>query len=501
MSSQAGLCIYLEERGGRRREQTQSEVPPRRNCRLTLNNLLTMPITTFQHCISCNSAVDTISRELDPSYRDIYEDLFTKSRCNDMPGSRDERLQLQSLMERTSNDLQKHNDAIAQLQERCEMLAKIKAYQKSLVSPIRKLPSDILDEIFKLIAGYVTLFGVHESSRCNGAIFSLSWVCSSWRDLILSRPALWSHICFTFGHTFDASDCTRIMHELLPRAGTTTPLRILLDFGGAGEDVFAFTGLHHVLGTLTGYATNRLKDLSIRVSDFRALYKLLDVFCLRCPKLLSGPLLDVLELAIQIQDPYTGFEEPPDFFRRLSLHCPRLRILETPFLRPTDSINLRNLAVLRINCDLVDGYLSDLLEQAPFLQQLSLSSFHVGTHASSSAASCVLYHTHLTRLTISNMYVYQGFPTGVWDSVRLPNLTHLSASFDIDDEALFDAINPFDELRIMLKVSRCTLKYIYLTPVPDHAAKLFFQEVSLGMEPDSRFTVNGKPYTPVPLSP
>ncbi|KAE9396939.1 hypothetical protein BT96DRAFT_824013, partial [Gymnopus androsaceus JB14] len=140
--------------------------------------------------------MDTFLPELDPAHRDIYNDLYAKNRSNDIPNSEVERAQLESFIERNSSDLQRYDDAIARLQDQRNQLDKIVQYLKSLISPIRKLPPDVLGEIFELVTAdqFIELKIHRYRARGIGRVFRLTWICSWWRKLNLSRPTLWSRI-------------------------------------------------------------------------------------------------------------------------------------------------------------------------------------------------------------------------------------------------------------------------------------------------------------------
>ncbi|KAE9406809.1 hypothetical protein BT96DRAFT_759865, partial [Gymnopus androsaceus JB14] len=150
----------------------------------------------------------------------------------DIPNSEVERAQLQSLIERNSSDVQRYDDAIARLQDQRNQLDKIVQYQKSLLSPIQKLPPDVLGDIFELItADQCINLQIHFKARGIGRVFKLTWICSWWRKLILSRPTLWSRIHLTLGRftTTDAESLfTNMMEEVLLRSGTT-PLCLKLE--------------------------------------------------------------------------------------------------------------------------------------------------------------------------------------------------------------------------------------------------------------------------------
>ncbi|KAE9396927.1 hypothetical protein BT96DRAFT_996320 [Gymnopus androsaceus JB14] len=426
---------------------------------------------TFRRCSSCQSELDTFLPELDPAHRDVYDDLCAKNRSNDIPNSEVERAQLQSLIERNSSDLQRYDDAIARLQDQRNQLNKVLQSRKSLLSPIRKLPPDVLGEIFELVtADQFIGLEIHRSiARGIGRVFVLTWTCSWWRELILSRPTLWSRIHLTLARstTTDAeSQFTNMTEEVLLRSGTTPLCLKLLRNGEPDFSNFELS----VLNTLAGHTISRCKDFYISLRSFPELEKLLD-------------------LAIVIGEDYSLKTEPPRFLEHLSLNCPRLRNLWTPFLRSTDPIDLTNLTFLEIEVKYIGGYMRGLLERCPLLQSLRVSSFHYPNDAATPSPLASVFHTHLTSLTV--VYGDEQFPDGVWDYVQLPNLTFLLVHSNVPD-ALFETRNSFNELKTMLKYSRCMLRNVDFLFVPDTAMSLFFQDVPVS--PECRVEVNGRPY-------
>ncbi|KAJ4464217.1 hypothetical protein C8J55DRAFT_404192, partial [Lentinula edodes] len=116
-------------------------------------------------------------------------------RSNTIPETFAEQLILEHRVEQMSSEIRKYDDAIARLQKQRAQLAKAMTCQKSLLSPIRKLPSDVLIHIFHLVSEDSILFNESPNEKASrtfiGAIFSLTWVCSVWRNLALSQPSLW----------------------------------------------------------------------------------------------------------------------------------------------------------------------------------------------------------------------------------------------------------------------------------------------------------------------
>ncbi|KAF7376685.1 hypothetical protein MSAN_00085500 [Mycena sanguinolenta] len=105
--------------------------------------------------------------------------------------------EIQALLVEPLSRLRSLDDRIAHLQKAIDELAQertgVKAYvdaHQALLSPIRRLPLDILQEIF------VACLPTHRNCVMSAgeAPVLLGRICSSWRDLCLSTPRLWSRL-------------------------------------------------------------------------------------------------------------------------------------------------------------------------------------------------------------------------------------------------------------------------------------------------------------------
>ncbi|THU92576.1 hypothetical protein K435DRAFT_671843, partial [Dendrothele bispora CBS 962.96] len=84
---------------------------------------------------------------------------------------------------------------IAELQQKRADLKKYVDEQQSLLSSMRKFPSEILGEIFSLCCSEYGLSVKREKSlelfQVNAPALVLSQICSRWRDVMISLPSLW----------------------------------------------------------------------------------------------------------------------------------------------------------------------------------------------------------------------------------------------------------------------------------------------------------------------
>ncbi|KAF8133055.1 hypothetical protein K438DRAFT_1884520, partial [Mycena galopus ATCC 62051] len=109
----------------------------------------------------------------------------------------EEVLEIQSLLAEPLSRLQTLDNRIAELQKAIDELAEeratVQAYvdaHKALISPIRRLPLDMLQEIF------VACLPTDRNcvmSACEAPVL-LGRICSSWRNISLSTPRIWARL-------------------------------------------------------------------------------------------------------------------------------------------------------------------------------------------------------------------------------------------------------------------------------------------------------------------
>ncbi|KAJ6544214.1 hypothetical protein B0H19DRAFT_898859, partial [Mycena capillaripes] len=103
-------------------------------------------------------------------------------------------LEIKALLVKPSHRLKRLDDEIADLQKAIDKLAEernsLSAYvdaHKALISPARRLPLDIIQEIF------IACLPTHRNCAMSAseAPVLLGRICSSWRAISLSTPRLW----------------------------------------------------------------------------------------------------------------------------------------------------------------------------------------------------------------------------------------------------------------------------------------------------------------------
>lgn len=73
---------------------------------------------------------------------------------------------------------------INELEQRKQKVEKEIALTLAFISPLRRLPNDILREVF-----------YHVFDAKASCAWGLAAVCTSWRRLVLGMPSLWSKVC------------------------------------------------------------------------------------------------------------------------------------------------------------------------------------------------------------------------------------------------------------------------------------------------------------------
>ncbi|KAK1221520.1 hypothetical protein PQX77_015639 [Marasmius sp. AFHP31] len=123
-------------------------------------------------------------------------------------------------------EISKLKAAILLLEARQTGLKKAMEKYRSLLAPIRRLPSEVLLEIFAYFC--------EESDIIEDKIpeaQTLSSVCRHWREIVTSTPGLWSSFCidFTYHAESVSASYTKITSLFMTRS-KTSPLHISMSF-------------------------------------------------------------------------------------------------------------------------------------------------------------------------------------------------------------------------------------------------------------------------------
>ncbi|KAK7462283.1 hypothetical protein VKT23_007883 [Stygiomarasmius scandens] len=187
------------------------------------------------------------------------EELFTKVRCN--WGGQAEVGEIPKRLEELEEDITRQENQIFQLETRLYSLkiqnkrAKQSASRcRSLLSPIRRLPNEILTRILYSESGQIQFFTgsgckipVSFSDIKENRIFDLMAVSIHWRSIILSTPIFWSDLSVCF-----SSNLKKDSHSLSPGKALAT-LEKLLDRSAAAPLTLVLTGLFDDLQYARGF--------------------------------------------------------------------------------------------------------------------------------------------------------------------------------------------------------------------------------------------------------
>ncbi|KAK1225765.1 hypothetical protein PQX77_011284 [Marasmius sp. AFHP31] len=127
-------------------------------------------------------------------------------------------------------EIRKYENQVRQLRAKQAALRRDIARYSSLSSPIRKLPSETLRHIFGFASVHNQFgHGTYERRWYSGA-FTLSSVCSRWREIAIGLPEIWSNISLRFEER-----ALRPVKICLLRSGQC-PLTLNLDGNGHNHE-------------------------------------------------------------------------------------------------------------------------------------------------------------------------------------------------------------------------------------------------------------------------
>ncbi|KAK7466061.1 hypothetical protein VKT23_004785 [Stygiomarasmius scandens] len=127
---------------------------------------------------------------------------------------------------------------LAGLELQRDLLTRVYDHQRTLISPVRKLPVEVLQQIFSLCSQFPdhldgsdeavaalqnTRDDAEPTSELYLPILDVAQTCSLWRKISLSTPSLWTHLDIWFDSLYDRDyesngssyDCTNKIDELL----------------------------------------------------------------------------------------------------------------------------------------------------------------------------------------------------------------------------------------------------------------------------------------------
>ncbi|KAK1231922.1 hypothetical protein PQX77_004941 [Marasmius sp. AFHP31] len=137
-------------------------------------------------------------------------------------------------------EINKYNALILLLESKKEKLKKSMEKFRSLLSPVHRLPSELLLEIF----GYLCEVNVLDHSKMPPAS-ALSMVCGRWRQVTLASPRLWSSISLQLDRSEGRRDkVIANLAQLFLERSKNTALKLRIDFSWHTE--WSHDGLSHL---------------------------------------------------------------------------------------------------------------------------------------------------------------------------------------------------------------------------------------------------------------
>ncbi|KAJ8073978.1 hypothetical protein PM082_012266 [Marasmius tenuissimus] len=281
---------------------------------------------------------------------------------------------------------------------------------RSLLSPIHRLPFELLGRIFEEMLPKFTYLDPYELER--PLIVSLSMVCGRWRETIISIPSLWSNISLYLSTGDSVDNCAasgRLLRLFLDRS-QAAPSRLVIYFPFYEGTPDAVAGKQlELLSAFTEHAQRW---------EYLALHALPSILHHSALRRIASKLSTSQHLSFHVHPSYPGAPAPDrlDIFRQ----CPSLTSFQLYSLRHAYLIILSWNQVTKLNIADHSADLSSLttvLGLCCNLRTLTLSSI-ITTSTHSLIPDTTLHR--LENLTMNNIA-----PT-VLPSLVLPRLSTLS---------------------------------------------------------------------------
>ncbi|KAF5350826.1 hypothetical protein D9757_013537 [Collybiopsis confluens] len=361
--------------------------------------------------------------------------------------------------------------------------------QKSLLSPIRRLPVELLTEVFKLVGTGPISFKTDllevdfekedaqkqrwARERLFGSGFTLTWVCYRWRQHALALPELWSSFSFGSIGQEDSPVAIAFLKECIRRSGNRTPLDICIDLDSIRCPAWHDSAQLGVIAVLAEHAEG-LRNFECCVDRIGALDGLYHILVLqesvkrsitrntRNTPFTFLPHLESLTLVFDFD--VKNLRDPSLTSPALKIFSalPRLHTLEMTCLRATDAIDVSSLKMLKTQYYVGDT-VAYLLERCPNLESLTVQSVLNSPFPDPPTSSPTFSHVNLINLRVTA--IDEDFASNAWKSLRLPKLEHLLVAVNASraNRYFFPNANredPISDLKKMLLRSECTLSTV-----------------------------------------
>ncbi|KAK7034771.1 hypothetical protein VNI00_012178 [Paramarasmius palmivorus] len=143
-------------------------------------------------------------------------------------------------------EIDKLRASLTSLEQKRDRLTKKLSQYRSLLSPVHRMPPEILRNVFtmlnppRLLPSYETL--------------AVSAVCGRWRDVVLAMPSFWSYLRIDFADWNKKYNALDRLVRLFMERSQTSPLELDLNFFKATNDVARIPDVIPTLETLVRYS-------------------------------------------------------------------------------------------------------------------------------------------------------------------------------------------------------------------------------------------------------
>ncbi|KAJ3969223.1 hypothetical protein EV361DRAFT_964243 [Lentinula raphanica] len=394
--------------------------------------------------------------------------LIARCRQNsDIPISPSERSHLQTRVEDHQRELGECDKDIGQLTTtRRAQLTRAIDCQSSLLSPIRRLPMEIMFMIFNAAVQDRTIYFSDDQTQAQtptapklrGTIFPLTWVCAWWRNPLIADGSFW------YSYRIHLNDSDFISHNqsFFVTACLSRAFRCTLSINLAlltHDDYFspAHSNILEVLLAISDSWDSFTIKLDGSLGDMRQVRS-------RCVVSSAVPYLQYVDVDFGEVDGISDLDDCWDaVFGTTFAECPRLDTLHTTHLGPHDTVDLSRLTQLVTNT--YDGTITSLLKRCPALRTLTVRNPDFATYDPDPEITDLLLHTNLEQILMSVWDDAEA--NGTWEFVRFPNLKSLAVvSIRLEDEPRNEAHatlgSSLGEFKSMLMHSKCILRAVHI---------------------------------------
>ncbi|THU75283.1 hypothetical protein K435DRAFT_881172, partial [Dendrothele bispora CBS 962.96] len=297
---------------------------------------------------------------------------------------------------------------------------------RSLLSPVRRLPWDILTLVFLFLCGEPTWW---DSTRVKPPAFQLSQVCASWRELAINTPTLWSNVLFDLSKDdYKWSSKSSFIRLCLQRS-SQVPLDLKLRVEGAATDIDRTISDGVIWPTSHRWRSLDVYDGPFKVGIKRLWSQITDLSNLECLEVTASTLITALDASPALCQAAR--------LRCLHLnlfHAPEISILTAP-LQAFPWAQLTTLCLVCMNCPPQFNIICACMHLTK-LELLMDREYAYGDLPSHNGTDLVtLKHLNDLRFEMGDFNGYELRPLliEVFSRMTTPALKHLTVSFPSPD--------------------------------------------------------------------